>query len=183
MVVRIPADKFDVFAGDLKSLGEVAQNKIYITDVTEEYIDLAARQKNLKLQEERLQEMLKKSNTVDDMLKVEKELARVREEIEKSTGKLKYLENRISYSTITIHLRTKYITSETQTNDFGGQVIYNLRDGLTSFLNFLIFLLMAVLWLLPFLAIGIPLFIFIRKKLVRRRENKRKKIQEKNEGV
>lgn len=182
MVVRIPADKFDSFTGELKSLGEVTQNKIYTTDVTEEYIDLAARQKNLKLQEERLQEMLKKSNTVDEMLKVEKELARVREEIEKSTGKLKYLENRISYSTATIHLRNKYVVSDTKTNDFSGQLVFNLRDGLTTFLNFLTFLLMAVIWLLPFIVIGVPLFIFIRKRQARRRENKRKKLEGKNEG-
>jgi len=86
MDVRIPAEGFESFLNAVKNVGELTHNRIYTTDVTEEYIDLSARQKTLLVQEERLQEMLKKANNVDELLKVENELGRVRGEKERKTG-------------------------------------------------------------------------------------------------
>lgn len=170
MVVRIPAENFDVFINEIKDLGDVTRNYIYTTDVTEEYIDLTARQKTLLLQEERLQEMLKKANNVDELLKVENELARVRGEIERLTGRLNYLDNRISFSTVNIYLRTKYIPTQAETRNFAGEILFSFQDGIGSFVNVAIWLIKTTIWLLPFLIVGIPVFIFLWKKFYRRRE-------------
>lgn len=172
MVVRIPADDFDAFIGEIKDLGEVTRNFIYTTDVTEEYIDLAARQKTLVLQEERLQEMLKKTNNVDELLKVENELARVRGEIERITGRLTYLDNRISFSTINISLRTKYIPTQAETKNFGGEILFSFQDGIGSFVNLTVYLVKTLVWLLPFLVVGLPVVIFLWRRYYRRREKK-----------
>jgi len=172
MVVRIPAESFDEFINDLKDLGEVPRCYIYTTDVTEEYIDLSARQKTLVIQEERLQEMLKKANNVDELLKVENELARIRGEIEKITGRLRYLDNRISLSTVNISLRTKYIPTQAETKNFRGEILYSFQDGIGSFVNVAVWLLKTTIWLLPFLIIGIPIFIFLWRWLKRHRDKK-----------
>ena len=172
MVVRVPAKSFDEFINDLKGLGEVPRCLIYTTDVTEEYIDLSARQKTLVIQEERLQEMLKKANNVDELLKVENELARIRGEIEKITGRLKYLDNRISLSTVNISLRTKYIPTQAETKNFSGEILYSFQDGIGSFVNLAVWLLKTTIWLLPFLVVGIPVFIFLWRWRQRKREKK-----------
>lgn len=169
MTVRIPADKFVLFMDELKKLGEVTHSYIYTTDVTEEYIDLAARQKTLLVQEERLQEMLKKANNVEELLKVENELARVRGEIERITGRLNYLDNRIAFSTINIHLSTKHIPTKAETKNFGGEILFSFQDGLGFFVNFVVGIIKAAVWLLPFLVIIIPLAIFAKRKLSNRK--------------
>ena len=100
MEIRLPAENFEQFNAELADIGEITNNRVYTTDVTEEYIDLSARQKTLSIQEQRLQEMLTQTKNVDELLKVERELARVRGEIERITGRLRYLDNKISYSTV-----------------------------------------------------------------------------------
>lgn len=164
MEVRVPAEKFDTFLTELKNIGEITYNRVYTTDVTEEFIDLSARQKTLKLQEERLQDMLKQAKTVDELLKVENEIARVRGEIERITGRLKYLENKTSYSTIALHLSTKNIPSEAEIDNFSEQLIYNLKDGFGTFLNLIMGLINAAAWLLPFLVIFIPAGYLLLKR-------------------
>lgn len=163
--VRIPAENFEVFLTAIKKVGEVTRDRVYSTDVTEEYIDLSARKKTLLVQEERLLEMLKKAQNVDELLKVENELSRVRSEIESITGRLKYLDNKISYSTVRITLNTKYPAGSSQLDGFGAEVLHSLYSGLRTFLDLVLFLIRAVMFLLPFLVIIIPLaYLYYRKK-------------------
>lgn len=76
--------------------------RLYTDDVTEEYVDLEARAGTLSAQERRLTQVLEKAETVEDILRVEKELERVRANREALTGKLHYLRHRVSYSRVTI---------------------------------------------------------------------------------
>lgn len=153
MEVRIPAERFEIFITEMKDLGELTHNRVYTTDVTEEYIDLSARQKTLLVQEERLQDMLKKAKDVDELLKVENEIARVRGEIERITGRLKYLDNKTGYSTINITLSTKFMPGDSGVDGFGDEVLYSLKAGSNTFLNLILFLIKAVVFALPFLVI------------------------------
>lgn len=162
--VRIPAASFESFLTELKNLGEVTHNRVYTTDVTEEYIDLSARQKTLLLQEERLQEMLKKAKDVDELLKVENELARIRGEIERITGRLNYLDNKISYSTIQISLRSRFIAGDSNIDGFGAEVLYSLKTGFNTFLAVVMFLIKALMFALPFLVVILPLLYLYYKK-------------------
>ncbi|PYK42930.1 MAG: hypothetical protein DME53_13915, partial [Verrucomicrobia bacterium] len=77
-------------------------------DVTKAYFDTEARLKNARVMEQRLIDMLKtKTGKVSDLLQVEKELGRVREEIEKMQGELKYWDSQIQFATVTISLAEK----------------------------------------------------------------------------
>ncbi len=104
ITVRIPSENYTAFVRDVEKLGEVNSKSITGTDVTEEYIDLEARLNNLQKQEKRLTEILNMSNTVEEVLSVEKELERVRGEIDSLTGRLQYLNNRIDFATINIRV-------------------------------------------------------------------------------
>ncbi|MDH7574035.1 MAG: DUF4349 domain-containing protein [Clostridia bacterium] len=103
--LHVPADKLETFLAWAAGLGEVKSQRVYSDDVTEEYIDLEARVKTLTAQEERLTELLAKAETVEDILKVEKELERVRAERESLAGKFNYLRHRVTYSRVSIQVK------------------------------------------------------------------------------
>ena len=87
--IRIPAEKFDSFIKFATTIGELQSNNRQAQDVSEEFYDVAARLKNKKIEEQRLVELLKNATgKLSEVLTVEKELSRVREEIERIEGDL-----------------------------------------------------------------------------------------------
>lgn len=104
MTLRIPAGKFVSTMGEIEKLGTVKHRHTYTNDVTQEYMDLEARIANLSRQEERLREILRQAKNVEEVLKVESELWRIRGDIEVSTGRLNFLKDRVSFSTINLSL-------------------------------------------------------------------------------
>ncbi len=104
VTVRIPEDVYTVFVEGVGNLGEVTHKSVNAQDVTEEYVDISARLGNLKKQEARLLDILDMADSVEEVLSVEKELERVRGQIESLTGRLNYLEDRTDYSTINIRV-------------------------------------------------------------------------------
>lgn len=103
--LRIPSDRFALAEGALDSIGEVEWLNIAVQDVGEEYVDLTARLANAQRLETRLVELLAtRTGKLEDVLAVERELARVREEIERSEGRRRYLRTRVAMSTLTVRV-------------------------------------------------------------------------------
>lgn len=100
--VRVPADKLDGALQGIEALGRVVQRQVSTQDVSEEYVDTDARIRNLQKTEERLLDHLGKALLIESTLKIEQELTRVREQLERLEGRLRYLKNRIHFSTITV---------------------------------------------------------------------------------
>jgi hypothetical protein len=98
--VRVPVDRFDAFVAGVARLGEVRTNHVGSQDVTEEFLDLEARARNKQEEEKRL--LKHSTGKLEDILSVERELSRVRGEIEQMQGRLRYLANRSDLSTVTI---------------------------------------------------------------------------------
>ncbi len=104
--IRVPSDRFDAFLKFLPMLGEFQSATRQAQDVSEEFYDATARVKNKRVEEVRLVELLKRvAGNLDQILRVEKELSRIREEIESIEGRLRYLENLTALSSVTITLR------------------------------------------------------------------------------
>ncbi len=101
---RVPADKLDGAVGTIESLGRLVNKQVNTDDVTEEYVDTDARIRNLKKTEERLLQHLSQSMLMENTLKVEQEMTRVREQLERLEGRLRYLAHSVRYSTITVNL-------------------------------------------------------------------------------
>ena len=103
--IRIPQNHFQDFLQDAEGqAAEVIQRDITGQDVTEEYVDLGARLKSKRVVEERLTSFMKGATKTEDLLKISADLAAVQEEIETIEGKMKFLENQTSLSTINITL-------------------------------------------------------------------------------
>ena len=108
IVVKVLPDNLDRFLGKLRGIGELKNQALTTEDVTKSYFDTESRLKNARLMEQRLIEILKtKSKDVADLLEVEKELGRVREEIETMQGELKFMDSQVAFATVTITLAEK----------------------------------------------------------------------------
>lgn len=104
--LRIPAEKFDVSMSELKKFGDLEQAQVQGQDVTEEYVDLEARLKNLRITETQFAEIMKKAQKIEDILAVQAQLSQVRGEIESLEGRKKYLDQNVNYSLISVNLST-----------------------------------------------------------------------------
>jgi hypothetical protein len=101
--LKIPAAKYEEAVGSLSTIGKVETVNSTAQDVGEEFVDVTARVNNSRRLEERLISLLaNRTGKLDEVLRVERELARVREEIERYEGRLRYLSARVAMSTLTI---------------------------------------------------------------------------------
>ncbi|HKT09987.1 MAG TPA: DUF4349 domain-containing protein [Gemmatimonadaceae bacterium] len=101
--VRMPASRFDEALAALHPLGKVESVSVSTADVGEEYVDVNARMDNARKLERRLIGLLAtRTGKLKDVLDVERELSRVREEIERYEGRLRYLRTRAAVSTISV---------------------------------------------------------------------------------
>ena len=105
--VRVPSDRFESYMKDLDGHGKTLDRHVSSQDITEEYVDTDAAVRNLKRTEERLLDHLQRTAKLEDILNVERELTRVRGEIERHEGRLRFLSHRVAYSTITAQLIEK----------------------------------------------------------------------------
>jgi len=101
--LRIPNERFDVAVSSLNGLGKLETVQVSTEDVGEQYTDIAARVTNAHRLEDRLIDVLaRRPGKLQDILAVERELARVREEIERYEGRLRYLKSRAATSRLTL---------------------------------------------------------------------------------
>lgn len=98
--IAVPSEMFDQVLTQLPSLGKVLHKNVSGQDVTEEYVDLEARLKNWRAQEDQLNLIMTKAHNVEEILAVQNELAQVREQIERLSGRLQYLQRRTDFSDI-----------------------------------------------------------------------------------
>ncbi len=107
LTVQVPSERFDQFLNQVRTsplVVKVEREQLQSQDVTEEYLDLDARLRNLRATEQRYLALLDRATTIEEILRVEQELSRIRYEIEQVTGRKQYLERRIAYAQATITL-------------------------------------------------------------------------------
>lgn len=123
IMLKIPPTALDGFLARLRTFGEVRNQTVGSQDVTKAYFDTEARLKNARVMEQRLVELLRDTNgKVSDLLEVERELGRVREQIEQMQGELKVWDSLVAFATVTVQLFEKnlhdaadYLIEETVT--------------------------------------------------------------------
>lgn len=164
IVLRVPQKSFYNVLSLVEKLGYCRFKSIKGEDVTEEYIDLETRVRNLKKEEKQLLNIMEKAFKVKEILEVSKELSRVRGEIERITGRIKYLENRVNLSTITITLKEKIISKmPTRWN-----IVDTFKNAVNSLLKVVMAIISFTIWILVFSPLII--FVILIWKIVKRRK-------------
>jgi hypothetical protein len=105
ITLRLPAARFGSAVEEIKTMGEVINQNTNSIDISEQYYDTATRIDNLTVQENRLRELISKAQNVDEILKIENELNRVRSEIELMSTDIKRWDKQVSLSTLYVNLR------------------------------------------------------------------------------
>jgi hypothetical protein len=106
LVLSVPSEEFERVLDELRSLGKkVTTDTISGQDVTEEYVDLQSRERNLRATEESLLRLYDRAENVEEALSIQRELTTVRGEIELVQGRIKYLDQRSAYSQITLNIQ------------------------------------------------------------------------------
>ena len=162
--IRVPADKFNDALQKLKTLAtKVTYENTNSQDVTEQYMDLTAQLKNYEATEAQYLELLKKADNVTDILEVQKELSNVRGNIERTKGRIQYIERTSDMSLVEVNLqKSKPIGQSTW--DVGG-IFKSAVDGLIVFAKVLLGILIWVLVFSPlWIIILVIIFVVIKKR-------------------
>ncbi|GAB5526805.1 MAG: hypothetical protein Roseis2KO_46770 [Roseivirga sp.] len=152
VTVRMPSSEFDNFITLVsRGVDKFDKREIKSQDVTEEYVDLQARIEAKKKLEQRYLEILKTADTVKDILQVEAQAGKIREDIERAEGRLRFLESQTSMSTVNIGF---YKTTEVITvaeNTF----IASIKDGLMNGVSIIEAIIIGLVNIWPLLILGL----------------------------
>lgn len=175
-VARIPVDKYPEFLDQIATIGVPERQGQTAQDVTMEYLDLEARIKTKQELEQRILDLLTdRSGKLQDVIAAEKELARVRSEIESMQGRLRYLKNRTSFSTVTIDVREEKDYEPPQAPTFGDRIATVWHRSLDSLQNAGVELVLAAVafapWMIPTALVILVGFLVLKMvyRKVRRR--------------
>ena len=164
--IRIPSDNFEKFVTGIESgKGEVVSKEIHARDVTEQFIDLETRLANKRNYLKRYNELLKQAKTVKDILEIEEKTRGIEEEMESAEGRLKYLSDQVSYSTLDLILTKEkaYRFIPKKHGKFIERLKQSLTGGWFGFISFVLFLIRIwPFWII--LAIAIPVWKRLRKR-------------------
>jgi hypothetical protein len=171
IVVRLPKTAFGELVPKLKEIGEVLSESTNANDITDEYVDMSARLASAQTLEKRLLELASdKHGNIDQVLSVERELARVRGEIEGYEGHIRQWNDQVAMSTLTLSIQTKrpeiiaapahVATLGERTSHAFGQSIGAMKDaGMWLVVNGIAFL--------PWLLFAVP-GVVLGRKILRR---------------
>lgn len=163
-IIRIPVGETDGFTEFASENATVKRRSESVEDVTEEFVDVEARIKVYKAEEESLLEIMKQAGNVTDLLSVKERLAEVRAQIESYTAQLKSLENKTDYSTIT--LTVTEVEREVKTEGYWGKIWNNIINGFKNVGKIITSLFAFALSAIPYLVIpaiiAIVIIIFVR---------------------
>ncbi|TRZ46340.1 DUF4349 domain-containing protein [Robertkochia solimangrovi] len=155
LIIRVPAENFEALYNDATvGVGEFDNKEINVKDVTAEYLDIEVRMTTKKQLEKRYTELLSQAKNVTEILEIENELGKLRADIESTEGRLKYLKDRISFSTLTISF---YESNPVQTA-FGGKFKSGFRNGWEN----LIWFFVALINIWPFILFAFGIVFGIR---------------------
>jgi len=168
VTVRIPADKFNDFIDDLKNENNVTNLSINSDDITDTYIDSEARLNNLKIQEERLLEILKQAETVSDIITIESELTNVRSNIEYYETTLKNYDKQVEYSTLYINVSSS--VKETSYS-FTSRIKDALGNTFNSFINIIQDIVIFLIYAIPYIVVIVIVVVVIIKIKKKRKKN------------
>lgn len=171
LVLSVPSERFEEALEELRDLGrEVTADTVEGEDVTEEFVDLQARERNLLAAEASLVELYDQAESVDDTLSIQRELTEIRGQIERVQGRIQFLEQRTDFSQIRLNVQPYYAGATPESRpawDPAGVVSRAFNASLSvlqAIANAVISVVVFAWWLLPLLAAGLVYWLRRRNK-------------------
>lgn len=180
ITIRIEPDKYSEFTAKIGTMGEILESNLASQDVTYNYVDIKSRLANAEAQEKQLLAIMDRATLIEDILAVRTELNTVQQEIETYKGQLRYLDNMVDYSTVTIRVTEKFVPKAPEVKENEGviarwsssyvwkSIVKGFNNSVAFIANFFGGLLIFLSYvLIPVLIIGAVVFVLlmIRKKI------------------
>lgn len=153
IVLKIPADDFEYAISNIKSLGDVKMIRINSSDITEQYYDVQTRIKNLEIQEESLQNLMKKASNISDILQIEDKLNDVQTQIDSYKSQIKLWDSMTDMSTINLTFLSALPQAGIDkifSENFFKDVLNAGAKSLNVFFEFIKYAIVMIIYLLPF---------------------------------
>ena len=133
--VRVPAERFEEFLGQVGDICTVAYQTQSADDVSEYYYDMESRLETAKIKLDRLQALLARAEAMEDIITLESAISETEYQIERLSGEKRHYDSLIGYSTINVALDEVYRVTELETAPltFGQRIGAAFRDGLRNF--------------------------------------------------
>ena len=180
MTIRIPADSLNDFVTQVEADGNVTYKSENVSDVTLQYSDVESRLKTLRTEQERLWELLAIADTTEAIIALEERLTEVTIEIESSESRLRYLDNSVTYSTVTLSIDEVDTESPTQPENIFQQIRRGFSQNLSSLLSFLSAAVIGILsgspTLIFILLMALLIWLLFKKLPVKIRRGRKKKL-------
>ena len=168
--IRIPSANFEKFIAEIETGdGEILYKEIDARDVTDQFIDLETRLENKRNYLKRYNDLLIQAKTVKEILEIEEKIRGLEEEIESTTGRLKYLGDLVDYSTLDLTLtkRKDFKYNPINRDKFSEKLKQSLSKGWFGFVDFLLFVIK--IW--PFWIIFLLILFFWKKYKKSKKKN------------
>jgi hypothetical protein len=166
ITLKVPVEYFEDLFEEVKDMkGEVDYASYYTDDVTQEYTDLQSRLKNLKATETQLVKILETADTVEDTLAVFNQLSSTRSQIEVLEGQIKYLDNQVDYSYLTVYLSLSDVGKEVK--DEKWEPLGVVKNAFSALVDFGIGIVDMLIWVIvfsPVILIPLAIVLLIIKK-------------------
>ncbi|NMH87343.1 DUF4349 domain-containing protein [Flavivirga algicola] len=164
--IKVPKQYFDVLMDSINSVVEfVEYENITTKDVSEEYVDLETRLKTKQEVRQRYETILRnKAITVEDILATEEKLRVIQEEIESAQGRLKFLSNKIAYSTIQVDLY-ETVSYKEEPESYSKTFLSKMKAGFGFGWNIIEAIVLGLIYLWPVVVFSFLIFFFVRKRL------------------
>jgi hypothetical protein len=130
----VPAAKFDDTIDQLSKLGKVQNEHISGQDVSAQYVDLQARLANEQAQRNAMLALLRRANTISDIIAVQTQIGQITGQIEQLKGQIQYIEHNTTYSTVTVSLLESGAPIQTTTRDSWG-LVSSISDAAHNFVT------------------------------------------------
>ena len=172
---RIPADRLEEFMDTALEGAHITYRSETVTDVTLQYTDLESRQKVLRIEQDRLMELLAEAERSEALIALEQRLSEIRYELESLESQLRVYDNQVSYSTVSISLREVSTLSPDAGSGFLDQLQTGFQKNVRTMLNFLrnavLFLLTGLPMLLPVAIMVILVYSIHKRRILGRRRS------------
>ena len=159
--VKVPAQRFDESLSGLSPIGKLENVSVNAQDVGEDFVDVTARMENARRLERRLIDLLAtRTGKLKDVLDVEQSLARVREEIERYEGRLRYLKAHTATSTLSIYVHEPVPVVGTAGSSVLGEAF---RQAWRNFVSLIAVTVQSLGVILPLGALALVVWAFVRQ--------------------
>ncbi len=162
LTIRVKSSEFDsLLTAILSGDGLVTYKNIYVSDITEQYIDIYQRLKNKKSVEAQYIKLLNRAGTINEILSVQQYLRQIQEEIESAEGTLRYWDNQSAFSTLTLTLTYQGDETIIAKDTFWVKLFRGMKAGWQGLL--VVILGIFALWPLWIFA-GIVIFVVLKRR-------------------